>query len=74
MCPICGELEAGLGQRLVPVALGDDCKGNVICVLDVNAEVTACLPWESIGFVVAFSRVRGLTSCCPLPAEATEHR
>jgi hypothetical protein len=74
MCPICGELEAGSGQRLVPVALGGDCKGSVVCVLGVNADATACLPWESIGSVGAFSRVCGLSSCCLLPAEATEHR
>lgn len=43
MCPICGELEIGSGQTLVPAALGGDCKGNAAFVLDVNADVTAGL-------------------------------
>jgi len=43
MCPICGELETGSGQALVPATLGGNCKGNAAFVLDVNADVTAGL-------------------------------
>jgi len=71
MCPICGELEAGSGRILAPVALGGDCKGIVALLLDVNAGAIAC---RLTGFVGGSSRVRGLIFDCSSPAEATEHR
>jgi hypothetical protein len=74
MCPICGELETGSGQTLVPAALGGDCKGNAAFVFDGNADSTVGLSLESTGFVGSSPRVRGLESCCPLLAEATEQR
>ena len=72
MCPICGELETGSGQTLVPAALGGDCKVNAAFVLDVNADATACLLWVEVA--VGSPGVWDLKSCRPLPGDATEHR
>jgi hypothetical protein len=72
MCPIWGELEAGSGQALEPVALGGDCKGNAAFALEVNA---GGISLKATGFEGGSARVRGLPSFgCSPAADATEHR